>query len=76
MLAGFAEWSLLLLLFLLKTKQLTNFALARNDIWTRCIHDFKESSKYVLIMCDDCSIKMKEFLTMIQQEVEKRRDEL
>ena len=46
MLAGFAEWSLVLLLFLLKSKQLVNFAIARRDIWLRCIHDFSKSKKY------------------------------
>lgn len=45
MLAGFAEWSLVLLLLLLKSKQLINFALARDDIWTRCIQDFSVSSE-------------------------------
>lgn len=50
--ADFAEWSLLLLLILLKSKQLIQFALARGDIWIRCIHDFSVSSKYsFLLLC-------------------------
>ena len=48
--ADFAEWSLFLLLILLKSKQLTQFALARGDIWIRCIHDFSVSSKYSFLL--------------------------
>ena len=46
MLEDCAEWSLLLMLFLLKTKQLVNFASARSDLWDRFVKDFEDRGKY------------------------------
>ena len=46
MVKGCAEWSLVLLLFLLKTKQLVNMAVARKDLWIRMVHDFEKSDQF------------------------------
>ena len=40
-----AEWSLLLLLLLLKTERLVNFGIARYDLWDKLVDDFEESAK-------------------------------
>lgn len=45
MTADCAEWSLLLMLALLKEKQLTQFARARPDVWEQCVEDARESGK-------------------------------
>ena len=45
MLKDCAEWSLLLMLLLLKTKQLVSFAIARSDLWDRFVSDFEDKGK-------------------------------
>lgn len=45
MVKGCAEWSLVLLLLLLKTKQLVNMAVARKDLWKRMVDDFERSDQ-------------------------------
>lgn len=45
MMKNCAEWSLLLMLLLLKTKQMMNFAIARYDLWDRFVKDFEDGGK-------------------------------
>ena len=45
MVKGCAEWSLVLLLLLLKTKQLVNMAVARKDLWKQMVDDFEKSEQ-------------------------------
>ena len=45
MVRGCAEWSLLLMLLLLKTKQIVNLAIAREDIWNICLDDLRTSEE-------------------------------
>ena len=53
MTADCAEWSLLLLLVLLKEKQLVQFARARPDLWEQCVEDVLESKKWELCRKDE-----------------------
>lgn len=53
MTADCAEWSLLLLLVLLKEKQLVQFARARPDLWEQCVEDVLESGKWELCRKDE-----------------------
>lgn len=50
MTADCAEWSLLLMLVLLKEKQLVQFARARPDVWEQCVEDVLDSTKWELGM--------------------------
>lgn len=50
MTADCAEWSLLLMLVLLKEKQLVQFARARPDVWEQCVEDVFDSTKWELGM--------------------------
>lgn len=42
---GLVNWSLVLLLVLLRTKQLVSVAMARRDVWERCRTDVESANE-------------------------------
>lgn len=42
---GLVAWSLVLMLMLLKTKQLVRLAMARQDVWERCRRDVEAAKE-------------------------------
>ena len=72
MTAGCAEWSLLLMLALLKEKQLMQFARARPDVWEQCVEDVLESTKWERWMGVRSSEELKRVIGTVQQTLQSK----
>ena len=76
MVTGCAEWSLVLLLLLLKTKQLVNMAVARKDLWRKMVSDFENSNQFLSLFALTPSTPIINLLDTLHDEVlEQRKNE-
>ena len=76
MVKGCAEWSLVLLLLLLKTKQLVNMAVARKDLWRKMVSDFENSNQFLSLFAITTSTPIINLLDTLHDEVlEQRKNE-
>lgn len=64
-------WSLVLLLLLLKMKQLVSLAMARQDVWEQCRRDVEAAKKYAWrgeVTDSECVLRLMDGVESSEQE--------